>query len=659
MKLKIFTLLVFCSAALHAQIFEEELIIDNYEPTEVILPPSPLTVQNIFIGGYDIVQTTETYGNPAGRAIAKEWHDFIGWTADDTDESLGWVTVNHEMIYQDDRIGDGGGMTAFRVQEDGNGGIEVMEQTLDDGRTGQFFNVDFVNTVGETGMNCAGISAPNGRIWTAEEWFRTSNSSINTGNTSSRTLPIHVSDEGRIPNNGVRNISRFSLPEYVESDFAEFGITTLDTIEKWQNFNYMVEVDPRQARAIRKQYNWGRGGWEGGAISNDGRYVYLGDDALPAPFIRLTAATPWDFTDVTVEVYKENNEPAERWIEIDVNRDNFTEDIRNKAWDVGATMYIRNEWVAIDQETGIVYWTETGRESTSSSPGHAFLSVRDGVRPNGESAAGFGVLDGQPNPDVLPASAHFAWADSVGIAATPWDEAYQDYYGRVWWYDPATSEQGVVINGGPFFSNDNLPTIADYPEKHLSNPDGINVMEIDGKSYLLICEDLNQSDWGSMPAEINDGSRNRLCELFLLPADARNADRNDLIRITAIPFGAEVTGAIQISDNTILVNSQHPNAQNPFPYNHSLTMAIHGFADLTVSLDDPSEDDFQGLSVFPNPATRTVFLSEPHDFAIYNASGQRMRVYRNTNQVEVGEFTPGIYYIVTDDKESYKLIIQE
>ena len=162
--------------------FDENIEITDYESQEVLMPPSPLDLQVLFVGGHDIVECTPTYGNPAGRAIAKEWHDFIGWTPDDSGNSLGWVTVNHEMIYEDDRIGDGGGMTAFRVDRDGNGGIQVLDQTLSDGREGQFFNVDFVNTVGETGMNCAGISAPDGRIWTAEEWFRGNTNSIWNGN---------------------------------------------------------------------------------------------------------------------------------------------------------------------------------------------------------------------------------------------------------------------------------------------------------------------------------------------------------------------------------------------------------------------------------------------------------------------------------------------
>ena len=173
-----------CFATVTAQtIFDEEISIPaGYAPTEIVMPPSPLTTQILFIGGTDMVQTTPTYGNDATEVPAKEWHDFIGFTPDNSGESLGWVSVNHEMIQANDNIGDGGGMTAFRVRRAEDGTLEVMTQTLDDGRTGEFFNVDFANTVGETGMNCGGIvSQKDGRIWTAEEWFRSSTGSIYGG----------------------------------------------------------------------------------------------------------------------------------------------------------------------------------------------------------------------------------------------------------------------------------------------------------------------------------------------------------------------------------------------------------------------------------------------------------------------------------------------
>lgn len=86
------------------------------------------------------------------------------------------------MILADDKIGDGGGMTVFKVKRDPSSDtLIIVEQSLEDGREGMFFNVDFVNTVGETGMNCGGINSLDGRIWTAEAWFRTSTNSIYNG----------------------------------------------------------------------------------------------------------------------------------------------------------------------------------------------------------------------------------------------------------------------------------------------------------------------------------------------------------------------------------------------------------------------------------------------------------------------------------------------
>ena len=56
---------------------------------------------------------------------------------------------------------------------------------------------------------------------------------------------------------------------------------------------------------------------------------------------------------------------------------------------------------------------------------------------------------------------------------------YNDYYGRVLEYDPATGLVTTYVNGGPFFSSS--PEINEYPDGHLSNPDGLNVMVTYGK----------------------------------------------------------------------------------------------------------------------------------------------------------------------------------
>ena len=250
-------------------------------PDVVIVPESPLESQVIFIGGYDSVITNSTYGNPAGAYPAKQWHDFIGFTPDETNSGdLGWLSINHERINADPNLGDGGGMTTFKIRRDPNtDSIIIVEQTLSDGRTGHFFNVDFVNTVGETGMNCGGITSDaDGRIWTAEEWFRTSNASISE----------------------LQDTSDFTI--------INSGISMADgqTVKKYQNFNYMVEIDPREAVAIRKQYNWGRQPFEGGVVMPDNQTVYLGADATPGIFSKFVAETPGDFTSGKLYAFRED-----------------------------------------------------------------------------------------------------------------------------------------------------------------------------------------------------------------------------------------------------------------------------------------------------------------------------------------------------------------
>jgi secreted PhoX family phosphatase len=617
-----------CALFVSAQetIFSEEIEIpEGYVIDDLLMPPSPLSLQVLFVGGVDLVQTTPTYGYEAGVAYAKEWHDFIGFTPDETGESLGWVSVNHEMIYQDNRIGDGGGMTVFRVERDQvSGQLEVVEQELEDGRKGEFFNVDFVNTVGETGMNCGGISSiVDGRIWTAEEWFRSNNGSIYNGGFSSPTSSGgYPKSPGGSENQGVRDTSTYLVSSDIE------GFDGLE-VPKYENFNWMVEIDPRQAKAVRKQYNWGRQGFEGGVVAADNQTVYLGVDATPAFWAKFVADEPGDFTKGKTYIYK--HDAPEKWLEVDNTDPEKMLNFADQAVELGGTMYNRVEWVAIDATSGKIYWTETGRD-------------RPGSRWADENAAG-----------AVHDPYHINRAVEKGIDS-PNSSEYPDYYGRVWVYDPAIDSNYVFLEGGPDWDEETSPSEADYFTKHLSNPDGLNVMMIDGQPFLVICEDLNGTSYGRMPAGIS----NRTCELWLLDLSIEQPTVDDLIRITAVPRGAEITGAMPTPDGkSLLVNSQHPNSNNPFPFNHSLTFAIHGFDEVTVtSLEEPQFESTSQLQIFPNPTTRTVYLSEMTDLAVYNAEGQRLKVFRNTNQIDVSNLPAGMYFLQTAEGETKKLIVK-
>jgi hypothetical protein len=581
-------------------LFPESINPGDYRPTEVRLPASPLSMQVLFIGGYDTVQTR------SGEAIAKQWHDFIGFTPDTVTgtSDLGWVSVNHEMILADDKIGDGGGMTAFKVARITDDSLAIVPQALSDGRVGKFFNVQFEN-VGETGMNCAGItSLADGRIWTAEEWFRTSTNSYY--------------DNG----NGIRDTSDFTI--------SGSGIAGFDgvTINKIDNLNYMVEIDPREAEAIRKQYNWGRGGWEGGVIMPDNQTVYLGEDARPGLFTRFIANTPGDFTNGTYSYYG-YDEATETgyWVDYPINNivdaanlsasnplsSPSANTITGAAF-VGpdaAAMFIRNEWVA--STGGKVYWSETGNTG--------FWNEFTDFRLHQSSPVSIADYDGNGYNGKIgswhleAARMRYPFLNTVSNdSVREWLTAgpnFIDAHGRVLCYDPATEQTTIFLEGGPYpgDANSTSASVANgYPEKHLSNPDGLNFITTpQGKTFMIIQEDLNQSSYNSVPA---DALGNNTCEMWALDMDVANPTVDDLIRITQVPLGAEVTGAQATSDGkTLLLNAQHPAGSNPFPYNNSLTIAIHGWDKLA----ELAERRVAGLALYDANADTLIKMIKSGD----------------------------------------------
>ncbi len=594
--------------------FPSRVVEVDWEATEVVIPPSPFQYQILFIGGEDMVQTGVNEEVPA-----KQWHDFIGFTpltsedCVDDPNAIGWVSINHERIQADDKIGDGGGMTSFLMgRQPGDDLLYVIPQKLTDGREGDFFNVDF-SGVGETGMNCGGInSIVDGRIWTAEEWFRTDNASI--------------FQDG----NGVRDISDYTIK------YTEFDMVNFQTIPKYQNFNWMVEIDPRQAKAVRKQYNWGRQPFEGGTIAADNKTVYIGADATPGFLTKFVAETEGDFTVGTTYVYK-HDAAGEPWVEID--NEDFTKmlNYKDEAVAAGATMFNRLEWVTINKNTGKIYMTETGRDNP-------------GDRWNDEAVEG-----------AVYAPHHIQRAVDQGVTG-PGDENYWDYYGRILEYDPTTGDTSIYVEAGPFFAVS--PDVNNYPAKHLSNPDGLNMLYVnvagENKTYMLINEDLNGTSFGRTPLEYPD---DRMCEMYLLDMEVENPTIDDLIRLTQTPRGAEITGACATLDGkSVLVNSQHPDGSNPFPYNNSLTFAITGFDD-SGAIETLSAPDFQGASansfvIYPNPTERIVYFNKMTDVALYDITGKRIAVYRNVKSIDIAGLAQGTYLLKTKDGNSKKLLVK-
>lgn len=591
-------------------------IAPDWTTQTVLMPKSPLKYQNIFIGGLDTVQTTATYGNPAGSTPAKQWHDYIAFVKDSSAPGdLGWVIVNHEMTEKNDKVGDGGGMTSFKLRRKAGDVLEVVPQTLADGRKGKFFNVDFANTVGETGMNCGGINK-NGRVWTAEEWMQGSNAAIYASGA------------------GFRDTSDFIIGTTTPAGFPGFNGKVL---KRYQNLNWFVEIDPKNAKAIRKQYNWGRAGWEGGVVMPDNKTVYMFEDGSPGILGRFVATTAGDFTTGQLSVYK--HDAPTKWVDIENNLDTLIQ-LNTVAIRRGATMFNRLEWGAL--HGGKIYICETGRDNFSYNTG---IAASGAISPS--LVDGYKIRYQIVNGTAFPGT-DAAAADSVRKGR------FFDYYGRVIEFDPATNTVRSYIEGGPYTASSTSATLPYYPAKHLSNPDGIDFMTIGSKTYMMIEEDLNGTSYNRMP----NGLTQTVCELYLLDMSITNPTINDLQRLSACAPGAEITGAVQLDGKTILVNSQHPNSSNIAPYNNSLTYAISGLDGSDPVGITEAVVKSNTFSVYPNPTARELHISQPMDIAIYDVNGSRIKVMRNAQTVDVSDMAAGIYFIRNTEGETLRFVVE-
>jgi uncharacterized protein len=293
----------------------------NYRATELRVS-SNLNRDVLFEGNRDAVWNGSSYG------VAKTWHDFTGLMPLGTGNDSCLLIVNHELRTgsRNPILGDGGGMTVFRVNKVNNRWLTVPY------RGQKYWQVDFSNVRG-TYTNCAGLTLRNGRFMTAEEVVPGSNAEIssNFSDTSDYVIP-----------NG---------------PFAG------RTIKAFQQYGWMTAVDAPSAKALYKSYAMGRSSYEGGYAMPDGKTVYLTTDATPAALIRFTADTVDNFQYGQLAAYKQNaNGVGGIWMDLPRTWDSIV-DVTRVAFKRGATMFTRLEWATL--ENGKMYIAETGNDAAN------------------------------------------------------------------------------------------------------------------------------------------------------------------------------------------------------------------------------------------------------------------------------------------------------
>ena len=553
----------------NAQLFPE--IDTNFSGTTVHLPKDPFSYQILFRQGESIVKTKS-----GASAVARGNHDYTAYVPIDGASNHGWLVINHELRDSNSTFGDGGGMTVFETKvEDGQWQV-----------VGDYRNVDF-SGVGGTFVNCGGAQTPWGTVLTAEEYPPGSNQELfRNGSQFRDTSDVMISYDGQ-----------------------------QRTIERWQNMGWMVEVDPESATATRKLWKMGRFSHEGGYCMPDGRTVYLTDDFSPAVFFKFVATTPNDYTDGQLYAYRQSEDGmGGEWLAFPMEFDSLL-DARDVAIRMGATLFIRHEWVT--EANGKLYITETGSDS---------FDWEDVVAAGG-----------------VPAK-HFE-----GLRVGPGHE-YEDLYGRVLEFDPATNRVRSFVEGG---------TSTWDPAKNLSNPDGIETYRFEGKDWLVINEDLN----GRSANRVSDAAAaagRTVGEIYFLDPTIDNPTVDDLHRFLIAPNGAETTGGKATPDGrTYFVNIQHPSSSNPEPFNRSTTIAVTGFSpliDADLSVDTDAEST--GFRAFPNPTTGRLELSKQTDVAIYTGAGEKVEVIRNARVIDLRGYAPGVYLIQSIDGQIAKVVVE-
>lgn len=308
------------------------------------------------------------------------------------------------------------------------------------------------------------------------------------------------------------------------ADTADFG-----ELKAFEQLGWMVEVDITTKKVLRKLYSMGRYSHEDAHCMPDGKTVYLTDDYSPGVFFKFVANQPGDYTTGTLFAYQQSTDGLSgTWLPLPNDMPSLI-NIREVAIKQGATLFRSLEWVE-----GIgtkLYLTESGGDSSSYA----------------KAVAMGGRL-----------SKHLKESFDKG------DLMIDNPYGQVLVFDTETDRVEVFITGGPMADGG-----------FFSNPDGLTSVTLNGKNYLVVCEDGGYTR-GKVSAEAAAKQEN-YNELFLFDLDTPGLTRDNLVRFAVGPRGCELTGPIFTPDGkTMFVSVQNPSKENPSPYNRTTVVAISG-----------------------------------------------------------------------------------
>ena len=413
-------------------------------------------------------------------AKAKSSHDMI-LAIPGQDSSSYSLAISHECNTASKDLGDGGGMSIVPIKFSNN--AWSVSDTIK--------NIDF-SSVGGTYDNCSGTYIPNKKtILTAEE------------GTPATNAVLYKNGKGYTDTSDINGLKRF------------------------QNTGWMVEVDPNALTSLRKLYGMGRFVHESALVLEDGKTVFLTDDFAPSVFFKFVAKEKYNFEAGQLYAYKDASQAdTSHWIALPMAMDSLL-DIRNVALRMGASYFLRMEWMTQVNET--IYITATGFDQFDTQV----------------------CFNGKPSNHLLPFL-------KDGIVDEP--------YGTVLAFNLKTNEMITLLNGGQAMYD---------RHKHFSNPDAITNITLNGKTYLVISEDIIAYTRGRVNTKATKQAA-FVNEIYWLDLSILKPTVDDLKRFLIAPAGAETTGGtfLQGDSRYYFVNIQHPDSANPAPFNKSCTIVI-------------------------------------------------------------------------------------
>lgn len=214
-------------------------------------------------------------------------------------------------------------------------------------------------------------------------------------------------------------------------------------------------------------------------------------------------------------------------------------------------------------------------------------------------------------------------------------------------YDSGNDFEVITANdptyGSIFNASNSNNSFKNRSDNKGPEPEGVLVQEINGEQYAFI---LLERIGGVMVYNISDPVH----PVFLQYLNNRDAiaggdEAGDLgpEGLVYVPFEDS-----PIETGLIIVANEVSGTLSIYALDNDILL---GVADFEVAGNG-------NFSMYPNPASATVYVSKPGNYTIYDVTGRVIQEYNNAASLSVQGFTAGIYVVSNEDGVAKRLIVK-